>query len=359
MRFELDETAEAAAQAANAVFDAESLGPTVDADTADRVWKALGHSGLLTLSVPPRLGGEGLGVLPTMVVLTEVGRRGLALPALATLALGVLPVVRYGTPAQQDALLAGSPILTAAIREPSHPFPVVPATTATPDLVLHGTKIGVAYADRARALLVPVRIADRTAVAIVDPSHPGVTLTRTPASSDTPEWTVRFAGAVASGLLGSADVAGLYQLALAGACALGDGVVAGALAITSAHVGTRVQFGRRLAEFQAVAQQIADVYVASRTLHLATLAACWRLDAGSAPTRGCARPELDSRSDADVAAFWLAREAPPALRTCHHLHGGLGLDVTYPLHRYYGLVKDLVRFVGGVEHRLDSLGATL
>jgi alkylation response protein AidB-like acyl-CoA dehydrogenase len=143
-------------------------------------------------------------------------------------------------------------------------------------------------------------------------------------------------------------VGGLYQLALAGACALGDGVVAGALAITSTHVGTRVQFGRRLAEFQAVSQQIADVYVASRTLHLAALSACWRLDA-----------ELDARSDVDVAAFWLAREAPPALRTCHHLHGGLGLDVTYPLHRYFGLVKDLVRFVGGVEHRLDSLGAAL
>ena len=47
------------------------------------------------------------------------------------------------------------------------------------------------------------------------------------------------------------------------------------------------------------------------------------------------------------------------MRTCHHLHGGLGVDVTYPLHRYSALVKDLVRAVGGVEHRLDALGESL
>jgi 3-oxo-4-pregnene-20-carboxyl-CoA dehydrogenase alpha subunit len=58
-----------------------------------------------------------------------------------------------------------------------------------------------------------------------------------------------------------------------------------------------------------------------------------------------------------VAAYWLASRAPAALRTCHHLHGGIGMDVTYPLHRYSALIKDLVRFVGGAEYCLDRLGA--
>jgi hypothetical protein len=58
-----------------------------------------------------------------------------------------------------------------------------------------------------------------------------------------------------------------------------------------------------------------------------------------------------------VAAYWLAEHAPAALRACHHLHGGIGMDVTYPLHRYSSLVKDLARFVGGVDYRLDQLGA--
>ena len=82
-------------------------------------------------------------------------------------------------------------------------------------------------------------------------------------------------------MLGGADcVRDLYQLAIAGACALADGAVAGALALTRDHIATREQFGRPLAAFQAVSQQIAEVYIASRTMHLATLAACWRLDAG-------------------------------------------------------------------------------
>jgi 3-oxo-4-pregnene-20-carboxyl-CoA dehydrogenase alpha subunit len=96
-----------------------------------------------------------------------------------------------------------------------------------------------------------------------------------------------------------------------------------------------------------VAQQIADVYIAARTLHLATLSSCWRLDTGR-----------EAGPDLDVAAYWLAQEAPVALRTCHHLHGGIGMDISYPLHRYSALVKDLVRFVGGADYGLDRLGAT-
>ena len=142
-------------------------------------------------------------------------------------------------------------------------------------------------------------------------------------------------------------VTDLYQLAVAGACCLADGALAAALALTTAHVASRHQFGRPLAAFQAVAQQIADVYISSRTLHLATLSACWRMQAG-----------LEAGDDLDVAAYWLAAEAPAALRTCHHLHGGIGMDVSYPLHRYSSLVRDLARFVGGTEYRLDQLGAT-
>jgi alkylation response protein AidB-like acyl-CoA dehydrogenase len=146
-------------------------------------------------------------------------------------------------------------------------------------------------------------------------------------------------------VLGGRAVEDLYRCAIAGACAVGDGAMAGALALTTAHIGTREQFGRPLAAFQAVAQEIADVYVAARTLHLATMSACWRLDTGR-----------EADADLDVAAYWLASEAPAALRTCHQLHGGLGLDISYPLHRYSALVKDLVRFLGGAEHCLERLG---
>ncbi|HJY62428.1 MAG TPA: acyl-CoA dehydrogenase family protein, partial [Streptosporangiaceae bacterium] len=288
-------------------------------------WKALARAGLLDAS--------SLGVLDLAVLLTETGRRAPSLKALATLMTGALPVARWGNPALQQALLpgvgSGELLLTAALREPSHPQPDPPVTTIT-NGTLTGTKVGVPHAEQAHLMLVPARlpassmimnssgqIAPETVhdhgVALVSPRAAGVELTRTPSASGAPEFTLRMDGAPITGMLGGADcVRDLYQLAVAGACALADGAVAGALALTRDHVATREQFGRPLAAFQAVSQQIAEVYIASRTLHLATLAACWRLDAG-----------LDGGADLGVAGYWCAEQAPRSVRTCHHLHGGL------------------------------------
>jgi alkylation response protein AidB-like acyl-CoA dehydrogenase len=84
----------------------------------------------------------------------------------------------------------------------------------------------------------------------------------------------------------------------------------------------------------------------ARTLHLATLSACWRLAEGH-----------DAGPDIDVAAYWMAAYAPAVLRVCHHLHGGTGMDASYPLPRFSALIKDLVRYTGGTGYRLDQLGA--
>jgi 3-oxo-4-pregnene-20-carboxyl-CoA dehydrogenase alpha subunit len=343
--FTLDENQQVIARLAGEVLAAHGQ---FEGDLDSAAWKALGHAGLLSLAVPTSLGGDGLGVVETGVLLTEIGRRVVPVPALATLALGVLPLVRFGSRQQQRDLLpriaTDGLVLTAALREPSDPMPATPATTVDGDTV-SGTKIGVPYAASAHRILVPASVAGGTCIVLVDPTAGGATLRRTPTAAGTPEYTLTLDRAPVADVV-PGDVGDLYQLALAGACAVADGVLAGALALTTAHVGTRQQFGRRLATFQAVAQQIADVYIVARTLHQAVLAACWRLGTG--------RP---AGADLDVAAYWLAEEAPVALRTCHHLHGGLGLDASYPLHRYSSCLRDLVRFVGGTEYRLDRVGA--
>jgi len=363
--FTLGETQQAVARLAADVLD-RSQPPAAGQDEPQdsALWKELGQAGLLSLTLPAWLDGDGLGVQESALLLTEIGRRAATVPALATLMLGVLPVVRWGGRDLQEKLLTGvgtgDTLLTAAVREPSAEMPAAPGTVAslTKDSgTVTGTKIGAPYAAAARWILVPASVASGgRAVVIVDARADQVRLHRTPSSAGAPEYTVRLAEAPVVGVLGpvgagSAEagrdaVEDLYQLALAGACCLADGALAGALTLTTAHVASREQFGRPLATFQAVAQQIADVYIAARTLHLATLSACWRLGTGR-----------EAGGDLDVAAYWLAQEAPAALRTCHHLHGGIGLDVTYPLHRYSSLITDLARFAGGADYRLDTLGA--
>ena len=343
MDFSLTESQQAIADLAGQLLDeAKPAGSGQQESTGP--WKELARAGLLSLSLPAELGGDGLGVLETAALLTEVGRRAAPVPALATLMTGVLPVVRWGDGGLRRALLppaaAGELILTAGIREPSDPMPASPAATVT-DGTVSGTKVGVPYCAQAGRVLVPVSFEDTTGVVIIDPAAPGAHVTRTPAAG--PEYTLRLDRVPVEHVLGEAAALNdLYQLAVAGACCLADGALAAALALTRDHVATRQQFGRPLAAFQAVAQQIADVYIASRTLHLATLSACWLLDEGK-----------DVAGDLGVAGYWCAEEAPRSVRTCHHLHGGTGMDTTYPLHRLSALIGDLVRYLGGAEYQLE------
>jgi len=307
-------------------------------------WKELARAGLLDVSPP-----DGLGVLEVAVLLTEIGRRAPSMQALATLMTGALPLLRWGRQDLLPAVASGELLLTAALREP----PQGPATSVT-DGTITGLRIGVPYAEQSRLLLIPARLAspdsmivsglgqiapkaahDHGGVFLVSPRGPGVELIQTPSSSGEPEYAVRLDHAPVEGMLGGADcVRDLYQLATAGACALADGAVAGALALTRDHVASREQFGRPLAAFQAVSQQIADVYIASRTMHLAALSACWRLAEGR-----------EAAADLEVAGYWCAEQAPRSVRLCHHLHGGIGMDATYPLHRFSSLIADLTRFL--------------
>ncbi|SDT52607.1 acyl-CoA dehydrogenase family protein [Actinoplanes derwentensis] len=321
MDFRPDETQQAIIDLAAVVL--KNAGS--DSGTA---WAALGQAGLLTLAVPERLGGAGLGALETVLVLTEIGRHALDIPALSHLAIGVPVVARWGSERQQDQLLDGR-TLGIAVAEPGDPLPVAPRTTLAADGTVTGVKTGVVAGDR---ILVTV-------------AGPGVVMID---GTDIDGGVLRL-DRVAAEPLGGAEVhVDLHRNAVAGACALGDGALDGALALTAEHVRTREQFGRPIATFQAVAQQIADVYVAGRTLHLAALSAAWRLGTGR-----------DAGDDLDVAAQWFTAEAPAAVRTCHHLHGGLGLSIEYPLHRHTALILDLVRFLGGGEHRLTVLGERL
>lgn len=357
MDFALEETASHARELARTVLSRAVQGAgSADAHDGEPAARAaLEQAGLLALPLSEKDGGAGQGWVETATVLTEIGRNAVGLHTLGELAFGVHPLTRFGTAEQQTRLLGdgGGHSFTTAVHEPSAPMPSHPRTTAVPEgdeLVVSGTKTAIPNADGAHRLLTSVSAPHGVRIVLIDPDQPGVTLTSTPTSGAIPQWTAGFdrARAPAEDVLAprgaTATLDGLHECVLAGVCAVGSGAVAGALDLTAAHLRERHQFGRPLATFQAVSQQIADVYTAAHAMDLATRSACWQLATG--------RP---AGADLAVAGWWLTEELPAALRTCHHLHGGVGVDITHPLHRYSTAVLDLATLAGGGERRLEAL----
>lgn len=348
MDFTRDEGQQAVAEVAAAVLGtAEGAELPAGADFDSVLWQRMAAEGILGLALPAALGGDDLGIAEIGILLGEVGKVAAQVPALETLGFGVLPLLALGADVKWlDGVAEGS-ILTAALDEPGTAMPADPLTTAAADgdgFIVSGRKIAVRYGAQAKFILVPTS----AGVAVVAPDATGVELIRTHTGSGSPEYTMVLSGVrvEADAMLAGATLPEVYRLALAAVAAYAAGLATGVTALTAAHVGTREQFGKPLATFQAVSQQIADVYVTARTLELVATSACWRLSTGR-----------DAEEDVAVAAYWLAEELPVAMQICHHLHGGLGADVTYPMHRYYEHAKDLARLVGGPSARLEILGA--
>ena len=261
-------------------------------DRGDAGWQTLADAGLLGLALPHEHGGDGLGLAEVGVLLHELGRRALYLPVVETLCFAALPLVVAGTDAQKKRLLpkvaAGELRLTAALNEPGQTVPRAPSARLTVDgdgYRLRGRKVGVTAAAGAAAVLVPATIEDgNVTVAIVDPCAGGFRLVPSRSSRGEVEHTLHLddVRVEADDLLVASAAGSPYDVvrrhAVAGLCLLGDGIVAGACALTADYVRERRQFGRALAEFQAVAQQVADVYIASRTIGLTARSAAWRVE---------------------------------------------------------------------------------
>jgi alkylation response protein AidB-like acyl-CoA dehydrogenase len=331
--FSPDERQQAVADVVTSVLDRDSG------------WDALVAGGVTALGVPERLGGDGVGLPELTTALTEIGRHGTTGPALAVLGATAV-LVDVASEAQQDRYLGGvakGSIVTLALNEPGAALPDRPAATLSAGK-LNGAKIGVPYAAQADWIVVT---AD-TGVVVVSAKADGVHAVKTPTSNHTDEYVVTFSDVAVSDddALADATAKRVNQLALATTGAYAAGLVAGALRLTADYVANREQFGKPLSTFQTVAAQLAEVYIASRTLTLAATSVVWRLSEGR-----------DADLDLDVLGYWLTSQAPPVMQLCHHMHGGMGMDIAYPMDRYYSTIKDLTRLLGGPQYRLDLVGA--
>lgn len=331
---------------------------------ADDVWAALADAGLVGIALPEEHGGGGFGLTEACLVAEQVGRAVAPVPYLAAVVGAGLPIARFGTPEQQGRLLpglvAGTSLVSVALHEPIEvTVPAVPVTHAAREADgwrLTGEKSFVVAADRAAAVLVPARTGESTStVFLVDPTAPGVTLVREHTVNGEPQWTMRLEGVTVAGdaVLGSVDdgqaVTRWTADRLAAAlCAAQTGVCEEAVAITARYVTSREQFGAKLGTFQAVGHRVADAYIDTEGIRLTAQQAIWRIDAG-----------LDAEEELMTAKFWAADGAQRVVHAAQHLHGGIGMDVDYPVHRYFRWAKVLELQLGGATPALVRLGASI
>jgi alkylation response protein AidB-like acyl-CoA dehydrogenase len=326
------------------------------------LWAELAKAGLLGVALPEAFGGSGGGFLELCLLLQEQGRRVAALPLLPTLVSAALPLVRFGSPAQQAAYLGdvagGRTLLSAALVEPLAD-PRAPLATAAPagrGWRLLGTKSGVPVAHRAAAVLVPASTPEGgRAVFLLDPRAAGVHLERQRPMNWEPQFRMRLDG-VAVGedaVLGSVERGGevldwIVDRTVVGLCAVAAGACAEAVRLTAEYASNRKQFDKPIAMFQAVGQRLADAFIDHQAVSLTMLQAASRLADG-----------LPAAKEIATAKYWAAEGGSRIVHAGLHVHGGISIDVDYPIHRYFLWVKTIEGTLGAATPELLRLGGLI
>ena len=128
-------------------------------------------------------------------------------------------------------------------------------------------------------------------------------------------------------------------------CAMQLGVTERALEMTAAYGRERIQFDVPIGSFQAFHQRAADAYIQVEGIRLTTWEAIWKLSSGR-----------DARDMVSVAKFAASEGAAFSAYACQHLHGGVGIDVDYPLHRYFKWSTQIEHELGAAKVQLERLG---
>ncbi len=321
----------------------------------ERTWHQLAQANLLGLTTPVSHGGNGFGLVEACIVLEQVGRTVAPVPVLSAL-IGALAIATFGTAAQQAAILpkvaTGDTVLALALMEPGRDHAADPSTRATRDdsgWTVDGAKTFVSAAQLAGLVLVPARTHDGMVVCLVDPSAAGVEMTRQVAASGEPLFDLTFSGVHVDDVLQGTDVVKwLVDRATIGLCATEVGVTDRAVEMTAEYTTNRIQFDRPLATFQAVQQRAADAFIDVLAMRWTMWNAAWRLDEG-----------LEAGEDVIVAKFWAADGGHRIVHAAQHLHGGVGVDLSYPLHRYFFWSKQIEVTLGTATRQLAKLGKAM
>jgi len=93
---------------------------------------------------------------------------------------------------------------------------------------------------------------------------------------------------------------------------------------------------------------MADGFIDAEAIRLSMLQAATKLAA-----------EVDATAEVAVAKFWASQGGSRVGHTGLHVHGGISIDLDYPIHRYFLWSKQLELTLGSGTEQLARLGAHL
>jgi alkylation response protein AidB-like acyl-CoA dehydrogenase len=267
-----------------------------------QAWRACARFGIQGLPVPAELGGGGADILTTVLVMEALGYgchdNGLIFSLNAQMWSLELPLVKFGTPAQQQAylpgLLSGDLVGVHAMTEPdsgSDAFSMRTRVERKGDhYVLNGTKLYITNAPVSDVVLVfaahpgKPRLAGISAF-LVDKKTPGFSVSRSLEKMGlrtSPMGEIALADCVvpAANRLGP-EGAGMAifnsSMEWERSCILASavGTMQRQLEACVDYARARKQFGQAIGKFQSVANKVADMYLRVDAARLLIYQAAW------------------------------------------------------------------------------------
>lgn len=358
MNFDLSEEQAVIAELAEQVFAGQSSPErrkqaAAEQDFDHRLWSELAGTNLIGVCLPESHGGSGMGLVELVLLGAAQGRHVAPVPLLATVATSRALAAAGHRADLIDRAVAGEAVLTAALAGAGVDDAFTPAVTATRTTAgyrLEGWLPVVAWAAQAAAIIVPATIDGEIALFVVDPSLDGVSVDPVRTTDLQPAAQLTSATEVGSEARfgDAATLRTLYDTWLLGQCGVIVGVCEAALRQTAEYLTGRTQFGRPLSTFQATGQRAADGYITTEAIRVTALNAAWRIDQG-----------LGAADELLAAAYWASDGGQQVTTACQHLHGGIGADIDYPIHRYFLWAARLANNLGTASSYLATLGRSI
>jgi butyryl-CoA dehydrogenase len=311
--------------------------------------KRLSELGLMGIVVPQEFGGSGMDLLSCVVAMEEISKAWASLAVAMSVqnSLVCAPIARFGSAAQKKkylpSLARGERLGCYALTEPGSGSDAgsiqTRAKRVDDNFVLNGNKIFTTNGNRADLAIVyavtdPAKGKKGISAFIVEKNSPGFVVGKLEdklglRSSDTASLLFEDCRVPGENLLGTEGEG--FAIALAtldggriGIAAQALGIAQGCLEESVAYAQQRRQFGRAIAEFEAIQWMLADMATEIDAARLLTYRAAWLAEQGRTFTKEAAMAKLFASEAANRAAYKAIQ-----------IFGGYGYTKEFAVERFF------------------------